>query len=188
MRIAIVSNEALSDSVQTSAYMKARSLADRGHDVYLLYPCACKGESSYDGHIRLLGIGLSDMPFAINDSEASQEHFSSLVAESLEALDRIVRLDVVEFPDHGYEGHAYLMRRQASERFPVIVQNRGPLNALASAVGKSQIVFQPTLPAEATEPGTIPSRLEILKAETFYHFAVNRAHSRIFADIPEMPA
>jgi hypothetical protein len=188
MRIAIVSNESLSETVQTAAYMKARSLADRGHDVYLLYPCALKGGSSFDGHIRLLGVGLSEMPVSTNDSESFQELFSSQVAESLEALDLAVRLDVVEFPDHGYEGHAYLIRRDASVRFPVIVQNRGPLNAFASAIGKSRIVFQPTLPAEATEPGAVPSRLEILKAETFYHFAVNRTHSRLIADTPDVSA
>lgn len=188
MRIAIVSSVALSESVPSAAYMKAKSLADRGHDIYLLYPGSSKGENSYDGKIRLIGIALADASVSFDDSEAWQERFSSKVAESLEDLDRIVRLDVVEFPDHGYEGHAYLMHRNSAVRFPVLVQNRGPLNAFASAIGKSQIVFQPMLPAEATGPGAMPSRLEILKAETFYHFAVNRAHSRVVDSVEAMPA
>jgi hypothetical protein len=188
MRIAIVTNEFLSDAVQNAAHAKSSSLADRGHDVYLLYPDRMPGQRSFDGKVRLLGIGSLDGEGSSHDEAGWTEHFSSEVAEALEALDLVVQLDVVEFPDHGYEGHAYVLHRDSRSRFPVIVQNRGPLPAFASSLGKSQLVFQPSLPPDVDSWEGSHSSLALLKAETFYHFAVNRAHSRVVDSVEAMPA
>lgn len=188
MRIAIVTKEVLPGSTRNPAYAKAKSLSDRGHDVYLLFPDRFPGEKSFDGHIRLLGIGCYDGYGPTQDGVNFTERFSSDVAEALEALDRVADLDVVEFPDHGYEGHAYLLRRDINCRFPVIVQNRGSLPAFASSLGKSQLVFQPSLPPDVDSPDGVGARLAVLKAETFYHFAVNRAHSRVVDSVEAMPA
>ena len=188
MRIAIVTNEFLSDTAQNPAFAKSWSLAERGHDVYLLFPDRIPGQRSFDGKVRLLGIGCLDGEGSSHDEAGWTKLFSSEVAEALEALDLVVKLDVVEFPDYGYEGHAYLLHRDSRSRFPVIVQNRGPLPAFASSLDKSQLVFQPSLPPDVDSWEGSHSSLALLKAETFYHFAVNRAHSRVVDSVEAMPA
>lgn len=177
MRIAIVSDQILSGSHESPAYSKALALSDRGHEVYLLHQGKTNGASSFDGRIRLLCVGGAHENDGMQETPGALEILSARIADAIEALDRVVKLDVVEFPDHGNEGQSYLMGRDANSGFPVIVQNRGPLPALASAIGKSDLVFQPNLPPDAIETGETSSRLAVLKTETFYHYAVNRAMS-----------
>ena len=156
---------------------KAESLAARGHEVFLIHPAVSEGHSRHTGKVRLLPVQVVDRSDHPLDGETQVEYSPSALAKAIECLHARVGLDVVEFPDHGCEGYAYLLDRDPAERFPVVVQGKGALPALASSIGKSDIVFQPNLPFGDSDEHSEPSSLTVLKTETFYHYAVNRAMS-----------
>lgn len=180
MRIAIVMDVNRGDLDANPVFAKAESLAARGHEVFLLYAAFREEHVRHAGKVRLLpvrAVDHGDHPF---DRDDAVEFSPPALAEAIETLHRSVSLDVVEFPEHGSEGHAYLLDRDPAERFPVVVQDKGALPAFASSIGKSDIVFQPNLPIWDSDVHRQPSSLSVLKTETFYHFAVNRAMSVSF--------
>ncbi|OJF14709.1 glycosyltransferase family 4 protein [Couchioplanes caeruleus] len=121
-------------STQTAA--KAYGLAALGHEVHVVTHSldGNRSERYRDGvHvIRIPGAGFPARPY----TEAGRWlGYSVAVAAELTALADGPGLDVVDLPDYGGEGYAYLAGREPRDRAPVTVQLHGPLVMLAHTIG-----------------------------------------------------
>ncbi|GGQ75452.1 glycosyltransferase family 4 protein [Couchioplanes azureus] len=138
MRIAVAAQQFAPDGggIGTQTAAKAYGLAALGHDVHVVTHSLDGGRSERrrDGvHlIRVPGAGFPARPY----TEAGRWlGYSVAVAAELTALADGPGLDVVDLPDYGGEGYAYLAGREPQDRAPVAMQLHGPLVMLAHTIG-----------------------------------------------------
>ena len=140
MRIALVSQEYPPQTAQggigTQTWAKAHGLARFDHDVSVIsHSVSGQRHESDEGGVRLIRIPGLDGSMPLHTSEAWWLTYSTAVAVELTSLHRRSPLDLVEFPEYGAEGFAWLLNRAEGGRVPAVVHLHGPLVMLAETIG-----------------------------------------------------
>jgi glycosyltransferase involved in cell wall biosynthesis len=140
MRVALVSREYPPDTalggIGSQTWMKARGLAALGHEVHVISQSTNGRSYQYvDGDVHVLrSAGLDDVLASHTDLVHRLSH-SIAVAGTLLKLQSTVALDIVDFPEWGAEGYAYLLNRTKWNSVPAVVHLHGPLVMLAHTIG-----------------------------------------------------
>lgn len=139
MKIALVSQEyppGKSGGIATQTYSKAMTLSAWGHEVHVLSH-SLDGQRQYqqDGAVHVLRIPNLDGRIAIQSEPFRWLSYSLQVAIALTEWEEQGPFDVIEFPEYGAEGYAYLLNRPEGKSAAVIVQLHGPLVMLAHTLG-----------------------------------------------------
>ena len=122
-------------AVQTQR--KAEALAALGHDVHVLSHAVefREGDQTSPDGIRVRRIAGPEVDGPVRSEPFRWLGWSVRVARELERLDEALGFDLIEFPDYGAEGYAYLLNRDSSARPAVVVHAQGPLAMLARTIG-----------------------------------------------------
>ena len=139
MRIALVSQEYPPETARggigTQTHAKAHALAEFGHEVFVLSHSADATRREYrDGAVNVIRIPGGDPGRLVNTLEAWWLMYSSAVAVALEGLHQQFPLDLVDCPEYGGEGFAWLVNRPQADRVPTVIQLHGPLVMLAETI------------------------------------------------------
>jgi glycosyltransferase involved in cell wall biosynthesis len=164
MRIALISQEYPPETARggigTQTELKARGLAARGHEVAVV-TCSVDGRRAVAerGGVRVVRV-----PDAgVADSEPGRWRArSAAVAAELGRLAAEAPLDVVDFPDYGAEGYAWLRRRTPDDPAAAVVQIHGPLVMLAHTIG------WPALDSDLYHEGTAMEAACLERADLVY--------------------
>ena len=164
MRVVLVSQEYPPETARggigTQTELKARGLAALGHEVVVL-TCSVDGKRTdvTRGGVRIVRI--PDTGVADTEPERWLAR-SAAVAAELAGLAATAAIDVIDFPEYGAEGHAYLTRRPAGDPAAVAVQIHGPLVMLAHTIG------WPALDSDLYHEGTAMERTCLQEADAVY--------------------
>jgi glycogen(starch) synthase len=131
MKIALVSQEYPPDTARggigSQTFMKAKGLADRGHEVYVISQSLRHRQESKIGNITVIRInGLEHQLYHMTEI-VQWITYSSMIAVELDALNQRVGLDLIDFPEWAAEGYVYLLNRTEWYGVPVVIQLHGPL-------------------------------------------------------------
>jgi glycogen(starch) synthase len=140
MNIALVSQEyppvTAKGGIGTQTRMKAEGLASIGHRVFVI---SRSPDGDHHEHteglitvIRFPGME-QDMPH-MTDAVSWLSH-SLLVATAVERLDAAVGLDIIDFPEWGAEGYAYLLNRNEWHGVTSVIHLHGPLVMFNKVIG-----------------------------------------------------
>lgn len=140
MKIALVSQEyppvTAKGGIGTQTRLKAEGLARLGHRVYVI---SSSPDGEYQEHtdgritvIRFPGME-KDIPH-MTDAMSWLSH-SLLVASAIEKLDAAAGLDIIDFPEWGAEGYAYLLNRNEWHGVTSVIHLHGPLVMFNNIMG-----------------------------------------------------
>lgn len=132
MKIALVSQEyppeTAKGGIGSQTYAKAHGLAALGHKVIVISRSIDEGRHEIsDNNVTV--IRLPGMEHQLPDmTEAVQWLSNSMaVAAEIDALNKKIILDIIEFPEWAAEGYVYLLNRTPGNSVPVVIQLHGPL-------------------------------------------------------------
>jgi glycosyltransferase involved in cell wall biosynthesis len=142
MKICLVSQECPPETpwggIGTQTWNKARALADRGHEMHVLSRSA---EEGADLHTELnQGVIVHRMKppgyaFPIYNRATYLLGYTWTVLGKLAELMEQTSFDVLDFPEFGGEGFAYLLDRTTWNWAPVVVHLHGPLAMFIEYMG-----------------------------------------------------
>jgi glycosyltransferase involved in cell wall biosynthesis len=141
MRICIVSQEfppGYVGGIGTQSRVKARGLADLGHEVEVLSAGEADGpvlSSREDGSLRVHEVRTPGGEFAVYRTETYWIGYTWAVLGGLRLLTEERPFDVVDFPDYGAEGLAFQLDRQEDDPTAVVVHLHGSLSMFAEQIG-----------------------------------------------------
>jgi glycosyltransferase involved in cell wall biosynthesis len=116
--------------IGTQTRNKARALARLGHQVHVLTRAADPGPDmriENDGGVMVHRMQPPGFEFPIYGDPTYLLGYSWHVLRALHRLMDATPFDVLDFPEYGGEGFAYLLDRRAWNWAPVVVQLHGPL-------------------------------------------------------------
>lgn len=140
LKIALVSQEYPPETARggigTQTLAKATGLAAFGHEIFVLSRSIDnKRYERTDGNLTIIRVpGMED---AIPDMTEPVQWLSHslLVAIELEALQKRVQLDLIDFPEWAAEGYTYLLNRTEWNYVPVVIHLHGALAMFANVMG-----------------------------------------------------
>ena len=143
MRIALVSQEyppGRSGGICTQTHCKAVSLSALGHEVHVIsHSPDAERHVRQDGNVQVTRIPNVDRQIAIQSEPFRWLSYSLQVAIALTELHAQHRFDIIEFPEYGAEGYAWLLNRPPEDDARVVIQLHGPLVMLAHTIGWPEI-------------------------------------------------
>jgi glycosyltransferase involved in cell wall biosynthesis len=143
MRIALVSQEyppGRSGGICTQTHCKALSLAALGHEVHVIAHSSDAGRHVLrEGNVHVTRIPDIDSQIAIHSEPFRWLSYSMQVAIAVTEIHEENPFDIIEFPEYGAEGYAYLLNRPQPHRAAVVVQLHGPLVMLAQTIGWPEV-------------------------------------------------
>lgn len=140
MKIALVSQEYPPETARggigSQTYIKAQGLSGLGHQVYVISRSLdSKRHERIDGNICVIRVpGLEDYIHEMTDPVQWITN-SLVVSVEIEAVNKRIGLDLIDFPEWGAEGYIYLLNRTEWNRIPSVVQLHGPLAMFAHTMG-----------------------------------------------------
>lgn len=139
MRICLVSQEYPPETahggIASQTYLKARGLAERGHEVTVLsHSLDAREHERKDGTIRVLRIP-ADGRLGLDTEPARWLGYSLEVARALSRIHKETPLDLIDFPEWGCEGYAFFLNRTEWNTIPAVVHLQGPLAMFAHHLG-----------------------------------------------------
>jgi glycogen synthase len=142
VKICLVSHEYPPDTARggigTQTWNKAQALTRLGHAVHVLScsarPVAGLHTTELDG-VTVHRFEPPGFDVEVNEQATYLLGYSWLVFTHLRALQRLHTFDLVNFPEYGGEGYAYLLDRWPWSWTPVAVQLHGPLAMFAERIG-----------------------------------------------------
>jgi glycosyltransferase involved in cell wall biosynthesis len=138
MRICLVSQEFPPDTARggigTQYALKARGLASRGHQVYVISRGNGNHGTTIDGSLIVIRIPGFESRLPEMTDPVQWLTQSAGVAAELDRLHREVGLDIVDFPEWGAEGYIWLLNRTEWHTVPTVIHLQGPLVMLAHAI------------------------------------------------------
>lgn len=144
MKIALVSQEYPPETARggigSQTYSKAKGLSALGHEVYVISRSIDRHRHQQRvGNVNVIRIpGMDDSLPEMTTIVQWLTH-SVVVAAEIGALNKLVQLDIIDFPEWAAEGYAYLLNRTAWNSVPVVIQLHGPLVMFAHAMGWPEI-------------------------------------------------
>lgn len=139
MKIALVSQEyppGKSGGISTQTHSKARTLSGLGHKVHVLsHSLDGQRRILQEGAVHVLRIPNLDGQIAIQSEPFRWLSYSLQVAIALTEMEEQSPFDLIEFPEYGAEGYAYLLNRPEESQTAVVIQLHGPLVMLAHTLG-----------------------------------------------------
>lgn len=143
MRICLVSQQYPPDTARgglgTQTWNKATALARRGHTVHVISRATGAGPSRStqgDGRVTVHRLHCpATAPGETYEEAVYWMRYTWAVLRELQELMRTVELDVVNFPEWGAEGFAYLLDRPRGRRVPAVVHLHGPLAMFSEHLG-----------------------------------------------------
>ena len=125
--------------IGTQTEVKARGLADMGYTVELLTPGdegLRRTSASRAGDVTVHRFPPVGADFPVYRPEAYWLGHSWQVLAAIRRLRQAgTRFDIVDFPDYGAEGLAFLLDRDEAERMPAVVHLHGSLTMLTQKIG-----------------------------------------------------
>jgi glycosyltransferase involved in cell wall biosynthesis len=142
MRIALVSQEYPPETahggIGSQMQAKARGLAARGHEVYVI-STGLDGQAyeTTDGGVHVIRIAGFDRSFTrrLYTESARWVIYSTAVAAAIIELHARAPLDLLDFPELGAEAFVHLLNRTEYNYIPTLIQLHGPLVMLAQTIG-----------------------------------------------------
>ena len=140
MRFVLVSQqyppETTGGGIGTQTYAKAHGLARLGHDVVVISHSRDDRRREYrDGSVRVIRIPGFDERMRLNTTEAWWLTYSLEVAAAITRLHQQSPIDLIDFPEYGAEGFAWLLNRPAECPIATVIQLHGSLVMLTSTLG-----------------------------------------------------
>jgi len=140
MKVALVSQdyppETARGGIGSQAYTKAHGLAALGHEVYVISRSIdSKRHDHASGNVQVIRIGGMEQQLEEMTEPVQWLTHSMVVAAEIEALNKRVQLDLIEFPEWGAEGYIYLLNRTDWNKIPVVIHLHGPMVMLAQTIG-----------------------------------------------------
>ena len=139
MRIALVSQEYPLETawggIASQTFAKANGLAEMGHNVWVISRSLIDDRyERIDGNVTVIRAPgfesrLAEMTDAVQWLTNSIE-----VAVEIDSLNKSVGLDIIDFPEWGAEGYAWLLNRTEWNRIPTVIHLHGPLVMLAHTI------------------------------------------------------
>jgi glycosyltransferase involved in cell wall biosynthesis len=166
MNVCLVSQEYPPDTawggIGTQTRLKAEALVGLGHTVHVLTrtaqpPPSVQREAS--GAIKVHRLLPPGIDFPIYGRQTYLLGYTWYVLHALSQLREMVELDVIDFPEFGGEGFAYLMDRTSWNWVPVVVHMHGPLAMFA------QHMAWPKIGSRFHQFGTFLERMSIQCAD-----------------------
>lgn len=127
--------------IGTQTWNKAHAFAELGHEVHVL---SCSNDGHLSVRVTDAGITVYRIPspgdergreFPVYGDAAYWLGYTWNLLPELNRLMETVGPDVIDFPDYGAEGFAYLLDRSPGNWAPVVVQLHAPLGLLAEHMG-----------------------------------------------------
>ena len=139
MRICLVSQEYPPDAwggIATQTQLKARGLAERGHEVHVLSASDERGRHAYaaDG-ATIHRVPEPELPTPGYEPSTYWLLYSAAVAAELQRLSEDIRFEIVHFPEYGAEGFVYQTDTFRYRTARYVVQLHGPLEMFATHMG-----------------------------------------------------
>jgi len=145
MNICLVSQEYPPETpwggIGTQTRIKAQALARRGHNVHVLSRAADRGpeiRTETDAGVTVHRMQPPGFDFPIYGRSTYLLGYTWHVLRHLNRLMERIAFDVVDFPEFGGEGFAYLLDRTCWNWLPVVVQLHGPLPMFVEYMGWPQ--------------------------------------------------
>ncbi|GEO11774.1 glycosyltransferase family 4 protein [Segetibacter aerophilus] len=143
LKIALVSQEYPPETARggigSQTYMKAKGLSALGHQVFVISRSDTDRYEKIDGDICVIRIpGMEDYMYEMTDIVEWITH-SVVVAAEIDALNKRVGLDIIDFPEWAAEGYVYLLNRTKWYDVPSVIQLHGPLAMFGYAMGWPEI-------------------------------------------------
>jgi glycogen(starch) synthase len=142
MKICLVSQECPPETpwggIGTQTWNKARALADRGHETHILSRSAEEGadlHTAFDQGVIVHRMKPPGYQFPIYNRATYLLGYAWTVLGKLTELMQHTNFDVVDFPEFGGEGFAYLLDRTSWNWIPVVVHLHGPLAMFIEYMG-----------------------------------------------------
>lgn len=140
MRIAFVSQEyppeTGSGGIGSQASEKARGLASRGHDIYVIsHGTNGTRYERFQDNVHVIRIPGFDEELPIATDSVRWLTYSMRVAAEIAALNSQASLDLVEFPEWGGEGYIHLLNQTDWNRIPSVIHLHGPVVMFAHTIG-----------------------------------------------------
>ena len=139
MNLALISQEYPPETARggigSQTYIKAQGLSRLGHKVFVISRSIdADRHEVMDGDICIIRIpGLENKMPEMTDIVQWITH-SVVVAAEIDALDKRIRLDLIDFPEWAAEGYTYLLNRTSWKNIPTVIQLHGPLVMFYHAV------------------------------------------------------
>lgn len=176
MNICLVSQEYPPETarggVGTQTWNKARALARLGHAVHVLSCAARPGPDprteTADG-VTVHRMQPPDAEFPVYQVPTYWVGYSWLVLRRLNALLESLAFDVIDFPEYGAEGFAYLLDRTPWNWAPVAVQLHAPLAMFVEHMG------WPERNSDFHRVGTLMEEVAVRKADALMACSANIA-------------
>src|SRR5262245_5421452 len=134
MRICLVSQEDPPETnwggIGTQTRIKARALVRAGHEVHVLSRAADRGpamRTEMDEGVVVHRMQPPGFDFPIFGKATYMVGYSWTVLGGLNRLRKDVAFDVIDFPEYGGEGFAFLTDRKPWNWVPVVVELHGPM-------------------------------------------------------------
>lgn len=158
MKIVFVSQEYPPETARggigSQTYAKAHGLAALGHEVYIISRSDdSERHEKITGQVTVIRIPGLDAQLPEMTEAVQWLTHSTVVAAELDALQKRVKLDIIEFPEWAAEGYIYLLNRTEWNYVPVVIQLHGPLVMFANVLGwpdKRSQFYQVGVQMEAT--------------------------------------
>ena len=140
MRIAFVSQEYPPETahggIATQTWTKARGMAARGHEVYVVASSTDERRHAYeDEAVHVTRIPGFDSRMQLRTEAARWLTYSTLVAAEVSDLQARVGLDLMDFPEYGAEAYLHLVNRGECGSVRTSIHLQGPLIMLANTIG-----------------------------------------------------
>jgi glycogen(starch) synthase len=139
MRIALISQEyppeTAKGGIGTQTFQKANGLSKAGHEVIVISRSLTEQRyEQRDGPVRVIRIpGMESFLPSMNEI-IQWMSYSLAIAAEIEKLSSVQKFDIIDFPEWGAEGYAYLVNRTTWNYTPTVIQLHGPLIMLAHTI------------------------------------------------------
>lgn len=167
MKIALVSQEYQSKTghggIGTQTLIKGNGLSALGHKVFIIsrsHDFNRYEQTENDVCTILIPGKVRDFPEMTDPVKWFMN--SLFVAKEIDALNKRVGLDIIDFPEYGAEGFFYLLNRTDWNKIPVVLQLHGPLVMLARSL------HWPDLGSEFYRTGTFMEATCFRNADAVY--------------------
>jgi glycosyltransferase involved in cell wall biosynthesis len=166
MKICLISQEYPPETpwggIGTQTWNKARALAERGHETHVLSRSAEEGadlRTELDHGVIVHRMKPPGYQFPIYNRATYLLGYSWFVLGKLAELMQQTDFDVLDFPEFGGEGFAYLLDRTTWNWVPVVVQLHGPLPMFIEYMG------WPEKESRFAQVGTYLERFSVERAD-----------------------
>ena len=139
MKIALVSQgyspETAGGGIASQTLAKANGLAEMGHNVWVISRSLMDERyERIDGNVMTIRIpGFEDRLPEMTDAVQWLSRSVDVAAE-IDALNRSVGLDIIDFPEWGAEGYVWLLNRTEWNHVATVIHLHGPLVMLAHTI------------------------------------------------------